>query len=302
MSSIGIADIFGNGYRPQQLQHYAELESEAMDAMIIVVSDIQIEKTSVFEKLKQLFLGFEDTGISPLFVLMGNFVTKSALVSNGREAVEAAFKLLADAISSAPRISQEAKFVIIPGNRDPGLNTVLPRRAIPDLFTAELRKRVAHINFTSNPSRIRFFTQEIVFFREDLLRKLQRHTVTRERIAKTSQPQTFNLKDVTNSLNQESDQTSPTAADVTEQLVLSILDQAHLWPMPAHVKPIFWDLDYTLRLCPLPHLLVLGDQVDQFSYDYCGCKVVNPGSFSSDYSFIVYRPATKSVEFSRIPA
>jgi hypothetical protein len=71
--------------------------------------------------------------------------------------------------------------------------------------------------------------------------------------------------------------------------------------------------------------LVLGGHVDQFSYDYNGCKAVNPGkivylyflsvfpysflsflslmlgSFSSDYSFIVYRPATKDVEFSRIP-
>jgi DNA polymerase epsilon subunit 2 len=294
LQSIGVADIFGNGYRPQQLQHYAELESEAADAMIIIVSDIQIEKTSVFDKLKQLFQGFEDsdaTSTPPLFVLMGNFVTKSATVSNGREAVESSFRLLADAIAASPRIARDAKFIIVPGNRDPGLNTLLPRRAIPELFTTELKKRVSHINFTSNPSRIRFFTQEIVFFREDLLRKLQRHMV------REPKPATATLTGL-----QQDDEVSTKAADVTEQLVLSILDQAHLWPLPAHVKPIVWDLDYTLRITPLPHLLVLGDQVDQFSYDYCGCKVVNPGSFASDYSFVVYRPATRAVEFSRIPA
>jgi hypothetical protein len=58
-----------------------------------------------------------------------------------------------------------------------GINNALPRRAIPEEFTKDLRKKVTHITFASNPCRIRFFTQEIVFFREDLLRKMQRHTV-----------------------------------------------------------------------------------------------------------------------------
>lgn len=43
--------------------------------------------------------------------------------------------------------------------------------------------------------------------------------------------------------------------DVTEQLVESILEQGHLCPLPLHVRPIYWELDYTLRLTPLPHLV-----------------------------------------------
>lgn len=108
---------------------------------------------------------------------MGSFVSKSATVSGGREAVELSFKLLADAIASAPRIAEQGKFIIIPGNRDPGLSKILPRRAIPDIFLKDLKRKVRHVNFASNPCRLRFFTQEIVFFREDLLRKMQRHTV-----------------------------------------------------------------------------------------------------------------------------
>ena len=43
--------------------------------------------------------------------------------------------------------------------------------------------------------------------------------------------------------------------DITQQLVQSILDQAHLCPLPLHVRPVYWDLDYTLRMTPLPHLV-----------------------------------------------
>lgn len=42
-----LIDIFGNGFRPQHLQHYAALESEAVDSMLIFVSDIQIDKPQV---------------------------------------------------------------------------------------------------------------------------------------------------------------------------------------------------------------------------------------------------------------
>ena len=109
-----------------------------------------------------------------------------------------------------------------------GTNNALPRRALPEQFTEDLRKKVAHVSFASNPCRIRFFTQEIVLFREDLIRKMQRHTV------------------VTPSFD---------SSDISQQLVESICDQAHLCPLPLHVRPIYWDLDHTLRLTPLPHLV-----------------------------------------------
>lgn len=106
---------------------------------------------------------------------------------------------------------------------------------------------------------------------------------------------------------------------MTEQLVTSLLDQvspnrshrnpyhfitlsaqAHLCPLPLEVKPVYWDLDHALRLTPLPHLLVLGDRTEKFVKVYNGCVVTNPGSFSSDSSFVVYRPAERVVELSQL--
>ena len=160
-----------------------------------------------------------------------------------------------------------------------------------------------HVTFASNPCRVRYFTQEIVLFREDLLKKMQRHLAV---------PLTLD---------------DPSAPDITEQLVETLLDQAHLCPLPLHAKPVYWELDYTLRLFPLPHLvsglgcnascfpaylrprnyclsgmhlshsflfysyfinapqlpltssqqLVLADHVDHFNHSYRGCNTVNPG-------------------------
>ena len=81
---------------------------------------------------------------------------------------------------------------------------------------------------------MKFFTQEIVLFREDLLRKIQRNSI----------------------LTPIFDQNGENGGtDITQQLVESILDQAHLCPLPLCVKPVYWELDYTLRLTPLPHLV-----------------------------------------------
>lgn len=182
------------------------------------------------EKLRILFAGFEDADVKPLFILMGNFVSKSATSSNGRESAKNSLNLLEEAITSSPRIAKEAKFLIIPGNLDPGISKFFPRAAIPDIFTGDLRKNVKNISFASNPCRLRYFTQEIVLFRQDLLKQMQRHVAVPP-------------------------STEESAPDVTEQLVVSLMEQAHLWPLPAHVKPVHWKLDHALRLSPLPHLV-----------------------------------------------
>lgn len=117
------------------------------------------------------------------------------------------------------------------GPLDVGTSVALPRRPIPEQYTKSLRQRVRHVTFASNPCRVRYFTQEIVLFREDLLKKMQRHLAV-----------PLVLDD-------------PNVPDITTQLVESLLDQAHLCPLPLHAKPVYWELDYALRLFPLPHLV-----------------------------------------------
>ena len=77
--------------------------------------------------------------------------------------------------------------VVCVGPQDPGSGAVLPFRPLAKYFTRELSKRIKHINFASNPCRMRFYSQEIVFFREDLLRKMRRHAIVSSEHAEAGQ-------------------------------------------------------------------------------------------------------------------
>lgn len=44
--------------------------------------------------------------------------------------------------------------------------------------------------------------------------------------------------------------------------------------------------------------IVLGDKSEQKAFKYTGITCFNPGSFSSDGTFIAYRPCTQEVELS----
>ena len=162
------------------------------------------------------------------------------------------------------------------GPFDAGSSVAYPRRAIPAELTEGIRSRIAHVTFASNPCRIRFYTQEIVLFREDLLKKMQRHLALPLLLPKSSNNE------------EEAEGAAAAVPDITAQLVESIMDQSHLFPLPARAKPIFWDLDYTIRLFPLPHLLVLADHAEKYEYNYQGCNTVNPGLFLVCCNYYLY--------------
>lgn len=54
---------------------------------------------------------------------------------------------------------------------------MLPQSPLPPLMVRELVRRVPNITFGSNPCRIRYFTQEIVLFRDDVMSRMMRNAV-----------------------------------------------------------------------------------------------------------------------------
>ena len=85
--------------------------------------------------------------------------------------------MLADLIASYPRITQTTHFVFVPGPADLSANSLLPRRPLLHTATARLRMKVPKLTLGSNPSRIKFFNQEIVIFREDTMARMLRNLV-----------------------------------------------------------------------------------------------------------------------------
>lgn len=62
------------------------------------------------------------------------------------------------------------------------------------------------------------------------------------------------------------------------QLVKTLLSQSHLIPLPIYVSPVYWQFDHSLRLYPLPDLLVIADKYDPFTVKESDCTVINPVS------------------------
>jgi DNA polymerase epsilon subunit 2 len=238
MKSLGVSDVFGLNQRPQQYHQMVEMEKTSEDELIVMISEIYLDKPLVLEKLETLFQGFENLQVTPLYVLMGSFFSKSYFtVNGGKQIMETCFQQLHDIIVKYPLQASEAKWLFIPGPLDAGVNIVLPRKPLPEhLITPFLSGgQIKHVKFSTNPCRLRCFTKEIVLSREDILRKMQRHLVL--------------------PINKDGHENN--SKEVTEILAESILDQGHLCPLPSYARPIIWELDYVMRLFPLPDLVTV---------------------------------------------
>ncbi|EFJ04303.1 hypothetical protein SELMODRAFT_236997 [Selaginella moellendorffii] len=270
-------DFFGAGALSyDEISRLEVLERKAVNDMFVVISDVWLDDEQTMRNLEVVLDGFENVDVVPsVFILMGNFLSRPCNLSfHSFGELRSHFDKLGTLIASHTRISSTSKFVLIPGPEDPGPSSVLPRPALPSYFTKELAKHVPNVTFASNPCRIRFFSQEIVLFRENLLYRMRRLCIVTPSDEETTEP--------------------------FEHLVATITHQSHLCPLPLTSQPIVWEYDHAMRLYPTPHTIVLGDRTEQKLFKYMGVTAFSPGSFSVDGTFAAYRPATQEVELSSL--
>ncbi|KAI6694285.1 hypothetical protein NL676_021995 [Syzygium grande] len=279
LKALAGLDFFGGGtLTKEETLRLAELEKRAVNDMFIIMSDVWLDNEEAMGKLETVLDGFENEEVVPsLFVLMGNFCSRPCNLSfHSYSSIRAQFGKLGQMIESHPRLKEHSRFLFIPGPEDAGPSTVLPRCALPRYITEEFQSRIPNAIFSSNPCRIKFYTQEIVFFRQDLLYRMRRSCLMPPSTEETS--------------------------DTFEHLVATITHQSHLCPLPLVVQPVIWNYDHSLHLYPTPHTIVLGDKSEQKAFSYTGITCFNPGSFSNDGTFVAYRPCTREVELSALPA
>uniref|UniRef100_A0A671V7T5 DNA polymerase epsilon subunit n=1 Tax=Sparus aurata TaxID=8175 RepID=A0A671V7T5_SPAAU len=210
-----------------------QLEEENEDAMFVIVSDVWLDNVEVMEKLNLMFSGY--ASMPPTcFILCGNF--SSAPYGNAQiKALKG--RILKNCCFVV--CSVLSRFVFVPGPEDPGPGTILPRPPLADHITEEFRQRVPFSVFTTNPCRIQYCSQEIVIMREDLVNKMCRNCV---RLPNNN-------------------------LDIPNHFVKTILSQGHLTPLPLYVSPIFWAYDYSMRVYPIPDVIVFADKYDPFKLD-----------------------------------
>ncbi|KAL2328055.1 hypothetical protein Fmac_021482 [Flemingia macrophylla] len=271
-------DYFGCGtFTKEETIRLAEMEKRAINDMFVVLSDIWLDNEEALRKLETVLDGFKSVEVVPsLFVFMGNFSSQPCNLSfHSYSNLRMQFGKLGEMIAAHPRLTEHSKFLFIPGPDDAGPSTVLPRCALPRYLTEELRKHIPNAIFCSNPCRIKFYTQEIVFFRQDLLYRMRRSCLI--------PPST-----------EETD-------DDFRHLVATITNQSHLCPLALTVQPIIWNYDHCLHLYPTPHTIVLGDRSPQKAFKYnTGITCFNTGSFAIDSTFVAYRPCSQEVELSAL--
>lgn len=144
----------------------------------MIISDVWLDNPRTMLALRRMFEGYADAGeYRPMvFVLCGNFCQKGWQGEDGLKQYTLGFNALTDLILSLPLL-QPSHFVFVPGPLDPWSSTTLPRFPLPDTFAARLLQRVPKARFVSNPCRLRYFGQEIVICREDLMGRMLRNVV-----------------------------------------------------------------------------------------------------------------------------
>lgn len=149
------------------------------DVSFVIISDLWLDHPKTLPALRRVFEGYSMTDFRPYaFIFCGNFSVKGWEGASSIPSYTAGFKNLADLIASFPTLASHSNFLFLPGPTDPWSSATLPRPAIPDNFTKYLRDKVPKVTFTSNPARIRYFGQEIVLFREDLMGRMLRNLVS----------------------------------------------------------------------------------------------------------------------------
>ncbi|KAI0375580.1 epsilon DNA polymerase [Pilatotrama ljubarskyi] len=275
-SIYGHIDFLGKGATTllEDKQFTTRVQVELADIRFFVLSDVWLDQTETLLGLRKLFDNcMENSFIPKVIVLCGNFTSVGVPQGNGREVrrYQEHFDTLADLIASYPLITRSTHFVMVPGPLDVTLNSVLPRRPLLSSFVSRLKSRVPNVHFATNPCRIKFFEQEIVIFREDLMSRMLRNLVGVK-------------PDVKND-------------DLKRYLVQTILDQSHLMPVTTSIQPTLSEYDHALRLYPLPTAVVLADRYDRYQMTYEGCHVFNPGRFVGNaFTFSAYAPARRESE------
>lgn len=87
------------------------------------------------------------------------------------------FATLAKLLSAFPSLLAKSQFLLIPGPTDPWTSGFIPQPGLPDILVQVLKDKIPNITFGSNPCRVRYFSQELVIFREDLMGRMMRNAV-----------------------------------------------------------------------------------------------------------------------------
>lgn len=137
-----------------------------------------MDQPRVMKALRIILEEYNDSIIPLAFIFIGNFSSKPFKYSASHsQEYKDDFTALAELIGDFHSLATHSNFIFVPGTKDPWGGNTLPQKPLPPSFVTRMKQKAKKVHFTTNPCRIRYCTQEIVVFREDLLNKLWRNTL-----------------------------------------------------------------------------------------------------------------------------
>ncbi|EMR10811.1 hypothetical protein PNEG_00958 [Pneumocystis murina B123] len=310
-------DFLGTNQNRLMKKQLKDAETKFSHVRLVFAADVILDDILSMKALKKMLYMYEtrDDIFPEVIILMGNFISVPFHNTGFSANYKALFNSLALLLESFPKLTRRSTFIFLPGPNDPwaqGGAPLLPQRGIPKIFTNRIRKSCKHVFFASNPSRLLYFTQDIVLYRDNTMERLRRHSlcfndinapsINENKLNQTSENSNndASTNNIMQNINKQKKCTSNHLSNLqqAQNLVRTLLDQSHLSPFSLSLRPIIWDFDHTLRLYPIPHLMVIADtSCLAFNTSYCGCLSINPGKLVNSYkaSWAEYNPAENKV-------
>lgn len=168
--------------------------SELQDhRMLILGCNIFLDKLGTLDALRKLFSRLQaeiqlDSTFPVCIVFPGSFISTPFQPNGSSTQYKDCLDTLASLIHEFPALISNTEgsvtFLFIPGDNDPwastfssGASAAWPAKPIPHLFTNRLRRAVPGAEFTSNPTRIAYMSQEILVVRDDLGARFRRNQI-----------------------------------------------------------------------------------------------------------------------------
>jgi DNA polymerase epsilon subunit 2 len=236
----------------------AALAREHHGALVLVVSDVWLDAPAVVDNFHFLLAQY-DSAPPNILVVAGAFASRPMSFAQWGD-FRRHFAKFADVVKAHAAIMEHSKIVVVPALHDIGAPRVFPRPAFPPSLAAMLPG--AH--FMSNPCRLRFLSQTIVVFRDDILKRLSSAAV-------------LPVPD----------------REAHKNMLTTIIDQRHLCPLDLEHAPVCWPYDHAMRLFPQPAVLAVCDSAPPWSERYAECCAFNPGQFGNGGTYAQYFPAER---------
>lgn len=161
--------------------------------LYILGCNIFLDKLATLDALRKLFARLQAdirlNSIVPVCIVFpGSFISSPFQVNGSSSSYKDCLDSLTGIIQEFPSLLSSTEsnvtFLFVPGDNDPwastfssGASPAWPTKPIPLLFTNRLRRAVPGAEFSTNPTRIAYMSQEIVVVRDDIGARFRRNQI-----------------------------------------------------------------------------------------------------------------------------